>query len=89
MVFVVFPEESVKFDIKDCSNTKTEFEALDNESKITIRKDTPPKYNISKGILKCSFGNSTDAVMANNSVSLDIGFKCFDCMIIEPVGTYW
>jgi len=85
----VSPEKGVKFDIKDCSNTKTTFEAMSNESKIIVSKDMPPKYTIEKGILKCSFGNATDAVMANNTVSLDIGIQCFNCITIEPVGNYY
>lgn len=78
--------EGVILDITDCDFRDTTFESIGNESEIKIEGN---KYTIKKGILKCSFGNSTDSIIANNTASLDMGFQCFNCMTIEPVGNYY
>jgi hypothetical protein len=79
-------EEGNVLRIIDCSFIESEFESFSNESSITIRGST---YEISKGALKCSFNNATELAIANSSIAVEMGFYCFSCLSITPVGTYY
>jgi len=80
----------VNITIDDCSQNPYEVMFESNGGKVIVNKEDPAKYIVDRGILTCSFGtNQADILTANQSASLTMNKDCFECMTIEPIGTYW
>ena len=81
------PAQGVVLDIEDCNYAETEFEALTNNSKLTVEDD---KYTITEGELLCKGDSSNETLTANKSADayIDPAF-CFECTNITAVGSYF
>lgn len=83
------PAEGANITVTDSEGNEVIFQAQSNESNITVFQSEPAKYIIAKGILKNSRGNISESVVANNTVTVEMGMLGFQCMIINPVGLYY
>ena len=83
------PANGTIITITDAANNEVEFEATSNSSNITVSKTKPARYILSKGILKNTRGNITEAILGNNTVVVEMGMLGFQCMQISPVGSYY
>lgn len=83
-------EKGINLTIDDCSNNPYEVTFESKGGKVIVNKEDPAKYIVDRGILTCSFGKKqADILTANQSASLTMNKDCFECMTIEPIGTYW
>jgi hypothetical protein len=82
--------KGINLTIDDCSNNPYDVTFESNGGKVIVNKEDPAKYIVEKGTLTCSFGNKqADILIANQTASLSLNKDCFECVTIEPVGTYW
>lgn len=75
--------------ITDADNNLVNFTAINENGSVVVTKDKPARYIFSKGILKNTRGNITEAILGNNTVVVEMGMLGFQCMEISPVGSYY
>lgn len=83
-------EKGINLTIDDCSQNPYEVTFESKGGKVIVNKEDPARYIIEKGILTCTLeNNQSDILTANQSASLTMNKDCFECMTIDPIGTYW
>lgn len=83
------PGLNTNLSITDEAGNQAVFEAISNDSSLIITKSAPPVYIIDKGILTCAYDGKKDALISNSTSTVRMGMACFECMKINPIGTYW
>lgn len=72
--------------ITDCSNRILYFTSYGEGSFITIAGDD---ITIGNGGLNCTDRGKVDTMEANESAVISLGQSCFECLLIQPIGSYY
>ena len=72
--------------ITDCANRQLFFTSYGEGSFITIAGDG---ITIANGGLNCTERGKVDTMEANESAVINLGASCFECLLIQPIGSYY